>query len=220
VRVLALDTTGPRGSLAVASEEGPLAEARVSTGEGHSRWVLGAVDALLAGLRLRVEDLDALAVTTGPGSFTGLRVGLGTVKGLALASGRPCVGVSTLEVLAQSASAGADTVVALVGASRGDVFCGAFDADGRALREPGAGPLEDALRGLPAGAAFVGEPAAERREAIRAAAPGAQFPPWEAFLAATLARAALRRVAAGEVVAASVLRPVYLRGAHIRPSRP
>jgi tRNA threonylcarbamoyladenosine biosynthesis protein TsaB len=149
-----------------------------------------------------------------------LRVGLGTAKGLALASGRPCVGLSTLEVLALSASASADAVVALVGASRGDVFCGAFDADGRALREPGAGPLEDALRGLPAGAAFVGEPAAECGEAIRAAVPRAQFPPWEPFLAGTLARAALRRVAAGEAVPASLLQPVYLRGAHIRPSHP
>jgi tRNA threonylcarbamoyladenosine biosynthesis protein TsaB len=220
VRVLALDTTGPRGSLAVASEEGPLAEARVTASEGHSRWVLGAVEALLAGLRLRVEDLDALAVTTGPGSFTGLRVGLGTVKGLALASGRPCVGATTLEVLARSASGGASAVVALLEASRGDVFHGVFDTDGLPLRKPGAGPLAEALRGLPAGAAFVGEAAAQRREAILATVPGARFPPWEEFLAATLARAALRRVAAGEAVAASALHPVYLRGAHIRPSRP
>ena len=106
MHVLAADTTTPRGSVAVVSEAGVLAEARVATSEGHSRWLLPAVDTLLRGLGLAPAALGAFAVTTGPGSFTGLRVGLASVQGLALACGRPCVGLSALDVLALAASLG------------------------------------------------------------------------------------------------------------------
>jgi hypothetical protein len=82
------------------------------------------------------------------------------------------------------------------------------------------GPLASVLAGLPAGSAFVGDPAAEQRETIRKAVPGAVFPGWARFLAPTLATEALRRAAAGGTVAPSALRPLYLRPADIRPPRP
>src|SRR5512143_1435168 len=69
-RVLAVDTSSPRGSLAIAGPEGVLAEARVVTSEGHSRWLLPAVSALLQGLAIEARTIDVFAVTTGPGSFT------------------------------------------------------------------------------------------------------------------------------------------------------
>jgi tRNA threonylcarbamoyladenosine biosynthesis protein TsaB len=220
VRVLAVDTTSPRGSLAVAGEEGILAEARVVTEVGHSRWLLPAVAAVLQGLGLTGGDLDAFAVTTGPGSFTGLRVGLGSVQGLALASGRPCVGLSTLDVLALSAAGTSGTIVALVDAFRGEVYSGVYDAAGGARGECGVGPLSRVLAGLPPGTAFVGGPAGASREPIREAVPGAVFPETPGFLAGTLARAALRVARTGGAVAPAELRPVYLRPADIRPPRP
>jgi tRNA threonylcarbamoyladenosine biosynthesis protein TsaB len=220
VRVLAVDTTSPRGSLAVAGEEGILAEARVVTEAGHSRWLLPSVAALLQGLGLPAGALDAFAVTTGPGSFTGLRVGLGSVQGLALASGRPCVGLSTLDVLALSAAGSSGTIVALVDAFRGEVYSGVYDAAGAPCGERKVGPLADLLAGLPPGTAFVGGPVGGSREAIRAAVPGAVFPDTRDFLAGTLALAALRLVRAGAAVAPADLRPVYLRSADVRPSRP
>jgi tRNA threonylcarbamoyladenosine biosynthesis protein TsaB len=220
VRVLAVDTSSRRGSLAVAGPEGVLAEARVSTAEGHSRWLLPAVGALLQGLGLEPGALDVFAVTTGPGSFTGLRVGLGSVQGLALASGRPCVGLSTLDVLAESAAGSSGTIVALVDALRGEVYSGVYDAAARPRGERTVGPLAAVLEGLPAGSAFVGDGAAEHREAIRQAVPGAAFPDWARFLAPPLATAALRLAAAGATVSPSDLRPLYLRPADIRPPRP
>jgi len=213
VRVLAIDTSSPRGSVAVVGSEGVLAEARVVTGEGHSRWLLPAVSALLQGL-------DVFAVTTGPGSFTGLRVGLGSVQGLAMASGRPCVGLSTLDLLAGCASASSGTIVALVDAFRGEVFSGVYDAAARLRGERAVGRLEDVLRSVPAGTAFVGEVAVARREAIREAVPGAIFPEFPRFLAPALAAAALPLAASGSTVSAADLRPVYLRPAAIRPSPP
>jgi tRNA threonylcarbamoyladenosine biosynthesis protein TsaB len=220
VRVLAVDTTGPRGSLAVAGEGGILAEARVATEAGHSRWLLPAVTALLQGLGFSAMEVDAFAVTTGPGSFTGLRVGLGSVQGLALASGRPCVGLSTLDVLALSVAGSSGTIVALVDAFRGEVYSGVYDAAAGPRAEHRVGPLTALLPGLPPGTAFVGDPAGACRETIQGAVPGALFPEAPCFLAGTLARVALRLARAGATVAPADLRPVYLRAADIRPPRP
>ena len=86
----------------------------------------------------------------GPGSFTGLRVGLSTVQGLALAGGRPCLGVSSLDVLAARIRGAAPVLVALVDAYRGEVFGGLYDAEGRPLAPPRAARPEAALAGRPA----------------------------------------------------------------------
>ncbi|HSD25667.1 MAG TPA: tRNA (adenosine(37)-N6)-threonylcarbamoyltransferase complex dimerization subunit type 1 TsaB, partial [Vicinamibacteria bacterium] len=162
---------------------------------------------------------DLFAVTTGPGSFTGLRVGLGSVQGLALASGRPCVGLSTLDVLAASAAGSSGTIVALVDAFRGEVYSGVYDATGRLRGERTVGALAAVLEAVPPGSAFVGDVAFAQREAIRTAIPGATFPEWARFLAPALAAAALPLAASGAAVSAADLRPLYLRAADIRPSR-
>ena len=213
MRVLAVDTSTPSGSVAVVGPEGVLAEARVATTSGHSRWLLPAVDALLRGLDLAPGALDAFAVTTGPGSFTGLRVGLSSTQGLALASGRPCVGLPALDVLGLAAAGQADTLVALMDAFRGEVYSAVYDAAGARQREARVGSLEAALEGLPPGAAFVGDAVAAGRERIGATVPAARFPSLELFLAAPLGRAALVCLERGETIPASRLRPLYLRGA-------
>ena len=218
MRVLAVDTTTPRGSLAVVGEEGVLAEARVVTAEGHSRWLLPAIEALLRGLRVGALDLDAFAVTTGPGSFTGLRVGLSTVQGLALASGKPCVGRAALDLLAGEAVGSAGLVVALMDAFRGEVYSAAYSG-GRLTGERRVGPLAEALRGLAPGTAFVGDAVATRAEAIRSQVEGALFPETGLFLAAALGREALRDVTEGRAITPALLRPLYLRGADIRVAR-
>lgn len=219
MRILAVDTTTPRGSLAVVGEEGVLAEARVLTAEGHSRWLLPAIDALLRGLGIQALDLDGFAVSTGPGSFTGLRVGISTVQGLALASGRPCVGRVALDVLAGQVVSSARTVVALMDAFRGEVYSAEY-CEGGLVGERRVGALAAALHDLPPGAAFVGDAVAARCEAIRSQVEGALFPQIDLFLAAALGREALRDVAEGRTVAPSSLRPLYLRGADIRVASP
>jgi tRNA threonylcarbamoyladenosine biosynthesis protein TsaB len=226
VRVLALDTTTPRGSLAVADDEGVLAEARVLTGVGHSRWVLGAADALLQGLGIAPASIDGFAVTVGPGSFTGLRVGISTIQGLAIAAARPCVGVSALDVLALAAgvaAGGAERIVALMDAFRGETYAGVYDRDGRPVGPARVGRLEELVGeagadGRPT--AYVGDAAVTQRDAIRVVDPAGLFPEVELFLAAPLARAAIARLAAGRGEPAAALRPLYLRGADIRPARP
>lgn len=216
MRLLAVDTSTPRGSVAIVSEEGALAEVRMTPADGHSGWILPAVELALRGLGLDVSALDGFAVTTGPGSFTGLRVGISTVQGLALAAGRLCVGMSSLDVLALAATGRAPTVVALVDAFRDQVFSGVYAGDGRPLGERRVGSLAAVLDRLEGEVAFVGDGALRYREAIAAAMASAVFPPVDLFLATRLGQAAIRGLREGRGEPPGALRPLYLRGADIR----
>lgn len=220
VRLLAVDTTTSRGSFALLEDDGVLLEERRETAQGHSRWLLAAIADGLAGLRLDPREIDAFAVTVGPGSFTGLRVGISTVQGLALAAGRPVVGMSSLDVLAREGAGEAETVVALMDAFRGEVFAAVFEAAGRLRGSREVGSVEGVLAGVEAGAAFVGEGALRYRSRIEERVPGARFPPVDLFLATGLGRAALPVLRRGEATGPGEIRPLYLRSADIRPSRP
>jgi tRNA threonylcarbamoyladenosine biosynthesis protein TsaB len=218
VRALAVDTTSPRASIALAGPSGLVAEERAVSEAGHSGWLLPAIAVLLERLGLEASEIGLFAVSCGPGSFTGLRVGLATVQGLALACGGRCLGVPTLDVLAHAIRGAAPTLVAVMDAFRGDVFAAVYDSQARLRGERRVGRLEDVLCGLAPGCAFTGDAASAQRAVIEAAVPGAVFPETSGFLAAPLSLLALERV--GEAVRPAELRPLYLRGADIRPPRP
>jgi tRNA threonylcarbamoyl adenosine modification protein YeaZ len=216
VRILAVDTTTSRGSLAVVGDEGLLAEARSETPSGHSGWLIAEVETALGRLGLHVGDLDGFAVTVGPGSFTGLRVGLSSIQGLALGTGRPCVGVSSLDILASSAAGQAPTVVAVVDAVRGEVFAGVYDSRGGLRGERRATHVEELANELEGPVDFVGDGTLRYRGEIEDLVPGARFPEVDLFLAPALGRWGIERLRAGAGVRPGELRPLYLRGAHIR----
>jgi tRNA threonylcarbamoyladenosine biosynthesis protein TsaB len=220
LRIVAVDTTTPRGSVALVEDGAARAEVRLRAADSHSRWLLGAIALVVEGLGLAPEDVEAWAVATGPGSFTGLRVGLSTVQGLALAAARPCVGVSSLDALAALARGSAPRIVALVDAFRDEVYSGVYDAEGRPVGEHRVGPVEAAVAGLGGGLAFVGDGAHRFRSRIEAATPDAIFPEVDPWLAVTLGGLATQRLAAGEGTAPEALRPAYLRGADIRKAVP
>jgi tRNA threonylcarbamoyladenosine biosynthesis protein TsaB len=168
------------------------------------------------GSGLRPADVDAWAVAVGPGSFTGLRVGLGTVQGLALAAERPCLGVSSLDAAAALVAGAAPTIVALIDAFRDEVYAGVYDAGARPVRDFSVGTVESVLEGVGGAVALVGDGAERFKDRIAARLPGAVFPDPEPWLAVPLGRLAAARLAAGEVMAPEALRPVYIRGADIR----
>lgn len=219
MRLLALDTTTPNGSVAILEDEEVRAEIRMVS-ESHSLWLVSALQELYANAGWSPRDVEGYAVASGPGSFTGLRVGLSTVQGLALAAGRPCLGVTTLEALAYLARGSADTVVALVDAFRDEVFHARYDGQGRAAGDRGVGRIERALAGLAGRVAFVGEGARRYRAEILAHFPQAVLPDIEPFLAVPVGRLALPRFHAGEGIPPRALRPVYLREADIRKPAP
>jgi tRNA threonylcarbamoyladenosine biosynthesis protein TsaB len=219
MKLLAVDTTSARESVALGIDGVLAGEVRLLTVDGHSRRVLPAIAFLLESAGLGPRDVEAYAVALGPGSFTGVRVGLSTVQGLALAAGRPCLGVSTLDLLAATVRGEAPTLVAMVDAARGEkVFAAVYDAEAHRREGPESDDPE-AVAGRVAGrAAFVGDGADLYRAAILAAKADALFPARSLYLAGTLALLAEPRLAAGEGTAPGALRPLYLRAADIRPS--
>jgi tRNA threonylcarbamoyladenosine biosynthesis protein TsaB len=154
-RLVALDTSGRWGGVALL-EAGPsgdprlVAEAGLVLGDSHAAHVLALLGTLLAEAGWSRTEVDAYAATRGPGSFTGIRVGLGTIRGLGLASSRPCVGVGTLDAVAEAFGPAAGERVPLVAAGRGEVFGARFDALASPPEEilpPWLGPPERALEG-------------------------------------------------------------------------
>ena len=128
--LLGIDTCGPHGSVALARATGGALETLAETelaGKTYSARLVGAIRELLSAQGASVAELGAIAVTSGPGSFTGIRVGLSTAKGLAEAQRTPIVAVSRLAVLAQVAG----TQAAAFDASRGEFYVGAFDGEWR-----------------------------------------------------------------------------------------
>ena len=143
MNLLAVDSAGKSAAVAVLRDDTLLYEAQCNNGLTHSETLLPMIDTALRACRLTVADLDVLGVTNGPGSFTGLRIGLSLVKGLALPRQIPCAPVSTLEALAWG-MAGQGTVVGALDARRGQVYWAAFDLETHARLTPdAAAPVAD-----------------------------------------------------------------------------
>ncbi len=151
--VLAFDASGPNCAAAVArlGAGGPalLSRHEERIGRGHAERLPSMVDAALADAGASYGDLQRIAATVGPGSFTGVRVGVAFARGLALALDIPAIGIGTLEALAHPhARSGEGTLAAVLDARRGEVYALVRDvASGRTLLEPTALPVGDlALR--------------------------------------------------------------------------
>jgi len=130
---LGIDTCEARGSVAVRKQGALVALQEHETAEDYSSWLLPAVEKCLRDATTRLEEVDVLAVAAGPGSFTGVRVGLTAVKAWAELYGKPVAGVSRLEVMARTSGANAPLVAASFDAQRGQIFGGLY------LVRPGTG---------------------------------------------------------------------------------
>ena len=126
MRLLAVDTSTLTGAVALLEDDTLVAESRLNVALTHGERLLPAIDGILAAAGWSLAELDALAVAVGPGSFTGLRIGVSTVKGLAFATGKPTVPVSTLEALAWSLPLAAHPVCPVLDARKGEVYTALF----------------------------------------------------------------------------------------------
>jgi tRNA threonylcarbamoyladenosine biosynthesis protein TsaB len=125
--ILAIDSATPTAGVALLNENGLLREEFVNYKKTHSETLMPMVHQILSNCDCRLADVSALAVTVGPGSFTGLRIGLAAVKGLSLASGIPVVAVSTLDVLAHNFSYNEALVCPLLDARKQEVYTAFYD---------------------------------------------------------------------------------------------
>jgi N6-L-threonylcarbamoyladenine synthase len=146
--VLALDTAGVDCAVAVydSGSDSVLGEVTETIGRGHAERLMSILDEALAKAGLALGAVDRIAVTIGPGSFTGIRVGVAAARGFSLSLGIPAVGVTTLEVMAAAArqKAPGRAVLAARDAKRDEVYLQAFDENGAAIDEPQALALADA----------------------------------------------------------------------------
>ena len=218
MRLLAVDTTTPDGSVAVLEGERVLAEVGVRSSSTHSSRLLASIHFLLQSLSLDTRDLDGFAVAPGPGSFTGIRIGLGTVKGLAFASGKPVAAVSSLRALAHRLAERGETrwVAPVLDAKRGEVYSALVERGTRmeaAVPEGAYAPegLLD-LIGSRRTVLFGGGGAELYRDLIvgRMGA-RARFDARPPFIAAEVGRLGLRVLTEGRGMTAEVLEPLYYR---------
>lgn len=146
MRILALDTVADRCDACVYDSANDIVcgEARLALGKGHAEHLIGVIDKALHEAALGYRDLDAVAVTTGPGSFTGVRVGVAAARGFALSLKIPAIGVTALEGLAADARAlrPARPILVLIDARRGEVYAQCFDAGGGALDDARATAID------------------------------------------------------------------------------
>ncbi len=126
MKILALDSTAKTSSIAVLENDKLLGLFSANIQNTHSETLLPMVKWVFESLKLTNEDIDAYAVSEGPGSFTGVRIGVATIKGLALGRNKPCVGVSTIEALYENMADYKGLVCPIMNARRGQVYTGAF----------------------------------------------------------------------------------------------
>lgn len=222
-RVLAIETATARGSVAVVTPEGVLAERSAHVPGGHLEWLIPAVDEVLTAAGLTPPAVDALAVSIGPGGFSGLRIGLATAAAWAHGLSRPLVAVSTLEAIAAGVSA-TGLVLAALDARRGEVAAALFRHDGEIrciagdlLIAPGAlggrlGPIAEPV-------ALAGDALVVHRAALlEALGPRASAAPEELWWprAAVVGRLGLARLQRGERDDPVGLTPRYARRAVAR----
>jgi tRNA threonylcarbamoyladenosine biosynthesis protein TsaB len=159
MKILGLDTSTPIGSVGLIDGEHLIAEHTLNITQAHSSRLMPALAQVLEWGGLTVQELDACAVGIGPGSFTGVRIGVGTVKSLCYAIQKPLVGVSTLEAIAYNVRYTEGRICPILDARRGEVY-GAIFHGGRELKrtsEDLCETIEKLLERLDAPAVFVGD---------------------------------------------------------------
>lgn len=127
MNILAIDTSTPLASIAVAVNEQVVAESLVNTNRTLSARLVPEIERLLATAGLGISDIDIFASATGPGSFTGIRGGVATIQGLALALGKPCAGFSSLAMLAMNFPLATTLVCPMLDARKNEVYSALYD---------------------------------------------------------------------------------------------
>ena len=178
MKILALETSAVTASAAVTEDDRLLAQSFQNSGLTHSATLMPMVSDLLKNTGLALQDMDVIAVAAGPGSFTGVRIGVAAAKGLAWPEDKPCAPCSTLESMAWQCAHVGGEICAAMDARRNQVYCARFRAEGGALirltedRAMGLDELAAEVRAAAAPQALVGDGA----HLVRAALEGQGLP--------------------------------------------
>lgn len=135
MKILAVDTSGKVSSVAVMSDGVLLGEYYIDSNLTHSQTIMDMIVSCLKSLRIDICDIDIFAVSKGPGSFTGLRIGISIIKGLAMANNKPCIAVSTLEGLAYNFMGYPGIICPVMDARREQVYTAVFRSDNNSITQ-------------------------------------------------------------------------------------
>lgn len=133
MKILAFDSTAITASVAVTEDEKLLGEITLNNGNTHSQTLLPMAESLFKMLSITADDIDIFACSEGPGSFTGVRIGAATVKGMAFGRNKACVGVSTLHALAYNLRGYEGIICPVMNARRSQVYTAIFESDGKSI---------------------------------------------------------------------------------------
>ncbi len=219
MKILAVDTSAKVTSVAVVDENGILAEFNSDTKLTHSQSLMPMVDAMLSCSKISLDDIDGFACAVGPGSFTGLRIGIGAIKGLAYGKNKDCVGISTLNALAYNLKGFDGIICAAMDARCNQVYTSIYESsnndmtclyDDRAIT---IDELEEILKTFKKSIFFVGDGANLCYNKLKQKLDNV-------FLSSDLVKyqrassigfLALDKLKIGQAVQAGDLMPIYLR---------
>ncbi|MDF2838755.1 MAG: molecular chaperone [Evtepia sp.] len=219
MKILALESSAVAASVAVCENETLIAQSFQKTGLTHSQTLLPMLEGLLSSCGLSLNEIDLIGVSSGPGSFTGLRIGVSLAKGLAWAKEIPCAACSTLESMAWNAVAMEGEICTAMDARRGQIYNARFCSNGETicrLTPDRAIALEDLTRELQGTnkiQLLVGDGADLCYEHLQKSGVPARLAPPNLRLQSAwgVARVALELSRKGEAVSSSMLKPTYLR---------
>ncbi|MBR5502104.1 MAG: tRNA (adenosine(37)-N6)-threonylcarbamoyltransferase complex dimerization subunit type 1 TsaB [Oscillospiraceae bacterium] len=217
MKVFCIDSASAAGSAALWCDGEVLFESYKNEGLTHSQTLMLRCDEVFAATGTAPADIDVFAVTAGPGSFTGLRIGIGTVKGMAFAANKPCCAVTSFEALAEAAKDEADTVLTVLDARQKRVYCAAFRVENGVpvqIMQDSLLPIAQLPEALAEAGVVRPYVVGDAAEAVCAAlGEGAVLShgQYRDIHAAAAACAAARKAQAGGLCSASELRPGYLQ---------
>lgn len=215
--ILALDSTAVVASVALCRDETPIASFHIKNGNTHSETLLPMVETVLKTAGFTVDDVDLFACSVGPGSFTGVRIGVSTIKGLAFGKNKPCIGVSTLEALALNAVPFDGIISPVMNARRGQVYNALFRYENESLvrlcpdRALSALELEAEMEKKGEPYALVGDGIEEMTRVASKNVPERISPLLTDQNAISVAKCAYRAFLSGQNGTDAELKPVYLR---------
>jgi tRNA threonylcarbamoyladenosine biosynthesis protein TsaB len=217
MKILAVDTATKSCSVAIIDAGSLSAELTTQSDQTHSKHLMQRIDAVLGMADLSAVDLDGLAVTLGPGSFTGLRIGISTIKGLAYALDKPVVGISSLNALAWQCADRSFLICPLLDARKGEVYFATYRFDDGTLASKSterATPPEVAVQNIKEPCVFIGSGAqVYRQNIIKALGDLAHFAPHSQNIirASSVAFLSLKRFETSDTDELASLVPCYIR---------
>jgi tRNA threonylcarbamoyladenosine biosynthesis protein TsaB len=222
---LAFDTSFKTAAVAILEDDTVLYDVFINSGLNHSETLLPAIDEAFRQLKLKIEDIDLFACALGPGSFTGLRVGISTMKGLLLACAKPAVGVSSLAAVALNITDNNALIYSIMDASRGQVYTASYRYNDNLLQqissEKVVDPDEIVFDYACDNIMLVGEGAIKYRDIFRQKAKAARIASArEQFIRASAVGILGRdKFLRNELLDPVTFTPVYLRAADAKPGK-